>query len=207
MDCSVASNRSTAQSTPSASGVGAGTLRAAQRLAARPGSHFAFCPLENPDGYALHQRLIRTNPRHMHHAARYTALGDDLEYRTGAELHEKAIRLEAEARLPALLHLNFHGYPAHEWTRPLSGYVPRGFEVWTIPKGFFLVMRHGEGWDKPARALMIGDSANDALAARGAGMPVLLVSYGYSEGMPVDTIDCDGLLSNALEALDRLQPL
>ena len=60
---------------------------------------------------------------------------------------------------------------------------------------------------EPARALMIGDSANDALAARGAGMPVLLVSYGYSEGMPVDTIDCDGLLSNALEALDRLQPL
>lgn len=55
-----------------------------------------------------------------------------------------------------------------------------------------------------AAALMIGDSANDALAARAAGMPVLLVTYGYSEGMPVDTIDCDGLLSNALEALDRI---
>ncbi|THF61673.1 phosphoglycolate phosphatase [Pseudothauera rhizosphaerae] len=57
------------------------------------------------------------------------------------------------------------------------------------------------------RSVMIGDSANDALAARAAGMPVLLVSYGYSEGMPVDSIDCDGLLSTALEALDRLQPL
>ena len=57
------------------------------------------------------------------------------------------------------------------------------------------------------RAVMIGDSANDALAARGAGMPVLLVTYGYSEGMPVDSIDCDGLLSNAREALDRLQAL
>jgi phosphoglycolate phosphatase len=55
-------------------------------------------------------------------------------------------------------------------------------------------------------ALMIGDSANDALAARAAGMPVLLVTYGYSEGQPVDTIDCDGLLSNALEALDRIAP-
>jgi phosphoglycolate phosphatase len=53
-------------------------------------------------------------------------------------------------------------------------------------------------------ALMIGDSANDALAARGAGMPVLLVTYGYSEGVPVDTIECDGLLSNALQALDRI---
>jgi phosphoglycolate phosphatase len=56
----------------------------------------------------------------------------------------------------------------------------------------------------PARALLIGDSANDALAARRAGMPVLLVTYGYSEGMAVDTIDCDGLLSNAVQALDRI---
>lgn len=54
------------------------------------------------------------------------------------------------------------------------------------------------------RTLMIGDSANDALAARGAGVPVLLVRYGYSEGLAVDTIECDGLLSNALEALDYI---
>lgn len=55
-----------------------------------------------------------------------------------------------------------------------------------------------------AQALMVGDSANDALAARAAGMPVLLVDYGYSEGMPVDTIECDGLLSSALQVLDRI---
>tara|TARA_R110002049_G_scaffold18510_12_gene70581 strand:- start:498 stop:1211 length:714 start_codon:yes stop_codon:yes gene_type:complete len=53
-------------------------------------------------------------------------------------------------------------------------------------------------------ALMIGDSANDALAARAAGVPVLLVTYGYSEGMPVDTIECDGLLSDTREALPLL---
>lgn len=58
----------------------------------------------------------------------------------------------------------------------------------------------------PAEGLMIGDSANDALAARGAGMPVLLVSYGYSEGVPVDTIECDGLLSTAIEVLDHIIP-
>jgi len=56
----------------------------------------------------------------------------------------------------------------------------------------------------PTQALMIGDSANDALAAQGAGMPVLLVTYGYSEGVPVDTIECDGLLSNAFQALDHI---
>lgn len=55
-----------------------------------------------------------------------------------------------------------------------------------------------------SRALMIGDSANDALAARAAGIPVLLVTYGYSEGVSVDTLECDGLLSNAREALDRI---
>lgn len=55
------------------------------------------------------------------------------------------------------------------------------------------------------RALMVGDSANDAVAARGAGLPVLLVTYGYSEGVPVDTIECDGLLSNASDALARIQ--
>ena len=59
---------------------------------------------------------------------------------------------------------------------------------------------------RAADALMIGDSANDALAAQGAGMPVLLVTYGYSEGQPVDTIECDGLLSNALQALDHIVP-
>ena len=53
-------------------------------------------------------------------------------------------------------------------------------------------------------ALMVGDSANDAEAARAAGMPVLLVTYGYSEGVPVDTIECDGLLSNAFQALDHI---
>jgi phosphoglycolate phosphatase len=56
-----------------------------------------------------------------------------------------------------------------------------------------------------AESLMIGDSANDAEAARAAGMPVLLVTYGYSEGMPVDSIECDGLLSSLVDALPRIR--
>ncbi|WP_110642992.1 peptidase M14 [Salinicola sp. CPA57] len=131
----------------------AGTLQAAQLLASRDGAHFTLCPLENPDGYALHQRLIADNPRHMHHAARYTALGDDLEYRED-DRHETAIRLEAERLSEARLHLNLHGYPAHEWTRPLSGYIPRGFEMWTLPKGFFLILRHAPGWAEASRWLI-----------------------------------------------------
>lgn len=56
-----------------------------------------------------------------------------------------------------------------------------------------------------AETLMIGDSANDAEAARAAGMPVFLMRYGYSEGRPVDTIDCDALLSSMREVLPRIR--
>ena len=131
-----------------------GALRAANRLVERNGAHFTISPQENPDGYEVHKRLCVLQPHHMHHAARYTALGDDLEYRSGAGLYEKAIRVEAEARTNAKLHVNLHGYPSHEWTRPLSGYVPRSFAMWTLPKGFFLIIRHHASWEKEAEQLM-----------------------------------------------------
>lgn len=44
----------------------------------------------------------------------------------------------------------------------------------------------------PARTLMIGDSSNDAQAARAAGCPVVLVTYGYNHGQPVQAVDADG---------------
>lgn len=48
----------------------------------------------------------------------------------------------------------------------------------------------------PARTLMIGDSSNDAKAARAAGCPVLLVTYGYNHGEPVHGVDADGFLDS-----------
>lgn len=44
----------------------------------------------------------------------------------------------------------------------------------------------------PARTLMVGDSSNDAQAARAAGCPVVLVPYGYNHGQPVSGVDADG---------------
>ena len=41
---------------------------------------------------------------------------------------------------------------------------------------------------------MIGDSSNDARAARAAGCPVLLVTYGYNHGEPVRGVDADGFV-------------
>lgn len=52
----------------------------------------------------------------------------------------------------------------------------------------------------PEATLVIGDSSNDAQAARAAGCPVLLVGYGYNHGEPVDAVDADGVI----ERLDRI---
>jgi len=52
----------------------------------------------------------------------------------------------------------------------------------------------------PNRNLHIGDSENDLLAARAAGCPAYAVPYGYNEGKPVDSADCDALVSDLLAA-------
>ena len=144
-----------------ASGV-VGALRGAQWLADQPGAHFALVPLENPDGYQLFLEYCAIHPQHMHHAARYTGLGDDLEYREHAPWYERAGRQHALAVTGAQLHLSLHGYPAHEWTRPFTGYLPRGFELWSIPKGFFLILRYREGWKD--RAMLLLESLTQQLA-------------------------------------------
>jgi hypothetical protein len=145
-----------------------GALRAAHILKNRQDAHFVLFASENPDGYALHRELCEQHPRHMHHAARYSALGDDLAYRERAPWYERDARRKAFELSGAQLHVNLHGYPAHEWTRPLSGYLPRGFELWTVPKGFFLVMRHHPGWADKARAMLEHVSAK--LAAKVPGL-------------------------------------
>jgi len=52
---------------------------------------------------------------------------------------------------------------------------------------------------RPARTLMVGDSSNDARAARAAGCPVLLVTYGYNHGAPVRAVDADGFVESLAE--------
>lgn len=46
----------------------------------------------------------------------------------------------------------------------------------------------------PARTLMIGDSVNDAQAARGAGCKVVLVGYGYNHGEPIESAGADRVI-------------
>ena len=52
----------------------------------------------------------------------------------------------------------------------------------------------------PARTLMVGDSSNDAQAADAAGCPVVLMTYGYNHGEPIQN-------TPALAWLDSLTQL
>jgi phosphoglycolate phosphatase len=62
-----------------------------------------------------------------------------------------------------------------------------------------------ESWGQPPQRLVaIGDSLNDALAARAAGIPVITVPYGYNEGRDVRSLDVDAIVATLLEAADLI---
>lgn len=56
----------------------------------------------------------------------------------------------------------------------------------------------------PLKIVAIGDSLNDALAARAAGMAVFAVPYGYNEGRDVRTLDVDAVFDSLLIAADHI---
>ena len=55
----------------------------------------------------------------------------------------------------------------------------------------------------PEHNLHIGDSENDLLAARAAGCPAFCVPYGYNEGAPIKSEDCDAMVPTLLAAFER----
>ncbi len=55
------------------------------------------------------------------------------------------------------------------------------------------------------KMLMIGDSKNDALAARAAGCPVFCVPYGYNHGKPVEGLDLDAVIADLPAALKLIE--
>ncbi len=172
-----------------------GLLRAAPVLLRKPRANVALVALENPDGYAVHRLLCAANPRHMHHAARYTALGDDLEARQAAPWYEAGARREAISRTGARLHMSLHGYPAQEWTRPLSGYVPSGFGSWTLPCGFFLILRFHPGLEAKGLAFLEALCAelakDDALVAMNRAQLALRAAHmGADDTLVLHDIPC-----------------
>ncbi|MFI4868404.1 MAG: phosphoglycolate phosphatase [Steroidobacterales bacterium] len=49
------------------------------------------------------------------------------------------------------------------------------------------------------QALMVGDSLNDVLAARAAGLPIVCVPYGYNEGADPRQLPCDAFVETLAE--------
>ena len=52
----------------------------------------------------------------------------------------------------------------------------------------------------PSQVVALGDSSNDAEAARAAGCYVLTLPYGYNHGRPIHEINSDGIVSTLLNA-------
>lgn len=52
----------------------------------------------------------------------------------------------------------------------------------------------------PHQVVAIGDSSNDAQAARSAGCRVLTVPYGYNHGQSIQEVDSDGIVPTLLDA-------
>jgi phosphoglycolate phosphatase len=68
------------------------------------------------------------------------------------------------------------------------------------PAGDMLAAACSQLGTQPAETLMLGDSDNDVLAARAAGCPVWCVPYGYNEGRPAETLQCDRIVATVEEA-------
>jgi phosphoglycolate phosphatase len=58
----------------------------------------------------------------------------------------------------------------------------------------------------PSDVLMVGDSINDVLAARAAGIPVVCVPYGYNEGQDPRALPCDAIIETLAELPGLLRP-
>jgi phosphoglycolate phosphatase len=54
------------------------------------------------------------------------------------------------------------------------------------------------------RTLMVGDSSNDAQAAHAAGCPVVLVTYGYNHGLPVQATSAAAWLDTLADLPGRM---
>lgn len=58
----------------------------------------------------------------------------------------------------------------------------------------------------PAEVVAIGDSENDARAARAAGMRVLAVPYGYNHGQPIQDAGADAIVDTLFAAAELIRP-
>lgn len=159
--------------------------------------HHVLGPANRTQAQALYDRAWARYQHHYReingrHSAVYPGVVDGLQ-----ALRARGVRLACLTNKPT------------DFARPLL--AAKGLD------GFFEVVFGGDAFERkkpdplpllktcahlgttPARTLMIGDSSNDARAARAAGCTVVLVSYGYNHGEPVRGVDADGFVDSLAE--------
>ncbi len=84
---------------------------------------------------------------------------------------------------------------ALDLTRRFAAIVGADLAPAPKPDARHLLTAIAQAGGDPARALMVGDSINDAMAARNAGVPVVLVSFGYTD-TPAALLEHDALIDS-----------
>lgn len=74
------------------------------------------------------------------------------------------------------------------------------------PSGAHLIEAVQAVGGDPTRAVMVGDSQSDSLAAQDAGMPLVLVTFGYTE-IPVSDLGADVLIDSYAGFMKAITPL
>ncbi len=150
-----------------------------------------------PDPELFHEALEIFQRHYGEHVADesrpFPGVVEGLEAMKAAGLSLACITNKAERfTVPLLLATHLHGY----FELILSGdTLPR-------KKPDPLPLRHACEHFRiaPSELLLIGDSLNDAQAARAAGCPVFVVPYGYNRGRPVEELDVDAVVPSLAEA-------
>ena len=128
-------------------------------------------PDENPDGTALHARLMAEHPTWKHHAARYNAVG--VEFTRHFDNPDTPY---GEARVRPLLWRQWrpdvvtdnHGVPTHEWWQPFAGGTsPPRFRIsyWLCQALVYGICRYAPDDAHAAFATALRDAVSVAVAA------------------------------------------
>jgi phosphoglycolate phosphatase len=144
-------------------------------------------PLDAARASALFERYIALYlGRIAHESAPFEGLAEALD------------ALEAEGAILAVCtnkrtDLSLALLDALDLTKRFAAIVGADMAPRSKPDASHLLLTIEMAGGSPTRALMVGDSINDVLAARNAGVPVVLVSFGYTD-TPAAELDRDILI-------------
>ncbi len=168
-------------------------------------------------------RMVGKGSEHLIHAVLHHVGAPDTRYpQAYARYQHHYLEINGQhSTVYAGVHEGLQAMRARGWSLACLTNKPTAFARPLLAQkgldGFFEVVFGGDAFERkkpdplpllktcealgttPARTLMVGDSSNDAQAARAAGCPVVLVSYGYNHGQPVREVDADAIVDSLAE--------